>query len=1000
MTMLFDECFGDRIQAQLLVIAYYQAKNKYKQSQMKKMISSVEHVQPVLLYNGSFKEVMNEVDDTFKAQMKTCYTTFNSITEPILSRRQIMTLVAIYKNRLPHHYKLMKEVLGFHLKENKTRNVHLHESSYYDRLLFYQFLQQSRIRNVKHMPFWGMVAAADAYAKGDGEKSIHTSVHSGYSTTISTFLSKTKQWRNDMPTLITSELSKINKFVCCLDNNQKGFPLKYQRNGSSNRFIKVTATCIKECITVSPLYDIISNPVKVTYFNQAVPSPLGMAKYEIVLNELHKIDDKDILKCIHFTHSTDCSDYDLNNNPDTIDIESLGKRIDAYQKICYVNQQLNNIRQCASGYVAKENKVYFVNHTPSSLKTDKVERIIKYFHSLKPTLLKAESIKSFQYKNTMMWNQHTKDVVKLIIPPVSLHDEIKTDGYGMALIELLVQVGLLDELIDVITGVKTWKACHNYDKKIVYLCLDGLSIDRHRCFYRKLLDLPLSFKDEFKQAVEFQKVIGRVVELSGPLHMSFHMLQCIYNLYGGLLGVSQKCVEWKKIKPAKVSDNYRLCCSLAMLVYEEITRLLLIQYMNTVADDTIKKDNNDGEGIGAISIAQGFLDYVNDRAERSSDKSIVYICRYWLLMNVFKLYYDSQKGGDFIMMEQLENDFCGVFLLLGKSKYYELCLGQMEKRYSDISVSQLNEIRINGSCRYRKDSKTQTYVMHVLDELMENVNCWTKWLPLGSDEKSWVEHSPNVMVARRCLNFVNNEYRRGLIDFESAVNFNEELKPQEQIYSKYIEPRCIRERSRLFELLQHLFHREIPGRSFKVKVAEEAIETLKTSLKKAKEPIVNTHIENTLVGINELIIQDNDGTDTIVNEDTPILEPVLNELVQEHTMDNEVLDDPTTSPNSESSNLSLVDVIKMGKVKMEDLDIATHRKNVRDMRKCHDNFLLGEYDKLVSNIGNIDSVKLAEIEALNPTRVSRFIINFNSLKLKKNTSSNFIIRFQGITNGL
>ena len=65
----------------------------------------------------------------------------------------------------------------------------------------------------------------------------------------------------------------------------------------------------------------------------------------------------------------------------------------------------------------------------------------------------------------MMWNQHTKDVVKLVIPPVSLHDEIKTDGHGMALIELLVQVGSLDELIDVITGVKTWKACHNYDKK-------------------------------------------------------------------------------------------------------------------------------------------------------------------------------------------------------------------------------------------------------------------------------------------------------------------------------------------------------------------------------------------------------------------------------------------------------------------------------------------------------------------------------------------------------
>ena len=204
------------------------------------------------------------------------------------------------------------------------------------------------------MPFWGMVAAADAYAKGDGEKSIHTSVHSGYSTTISTFLSKTKEWRKEMPSKIASELSNTTKFVCCLDNNQKGFPLKFQRNGSSNRFIKVTATCIKECIPVSPLYNDIRNDTKVTYFNQAVPSPLGMAKYEVVMNDAYTIHDKDILKCINYTHATISIDNDLKNDLETINIDSTGKRINAYQRVCYVNQQLNNIRQCASGYVASE----------------------------------------------------------------------------------------------------------------------------------------------------------------------------------------------------------------------------------------------------------------------------------------------------------------------------------------------------------------------------------------------------------------------------------------------------------------------------------------------------------------------------------------------------------------------------------------------------------------------------------------------------------------------
>ena len=343
LTMLFDECFGDRIQSQLLVIAYYQAMNKNKQSQMTKTLSTIQQVQPILLYDGSFKNVMNEVDNVFQSQMKKCYTTFNSITEPILSRRQIITLVSIYKNRLPNHYKLMKGVLGFHLKENTIRNVHLNESSYYDRLLFYQFLQQSRIRSCKHMPFWGMVAAADAYAKGDGEKSICTSVHSGYSTTISTFLSKTKEWRKDMPNQISSELKNETKFVCCLGNNQKGFPMKYQRNGYSNRYIKVTAMCIKEFIHISPLYDSIDNETKLTYYQQAVPSPLGMAKYDILLNDNNVIKDKDILHCIEYSMTANKLESHLYNDPTTVDIDFTGKRVKAYYHVVCVMNQLSNI---------------------------------------------------------------------------------------------------------------------------------------------------------------------------------------------------------------------------------------------------------------------------------------------------------------------------------------------------------------------------------------------------------------------------------------------------------------------------------------------------------------------------------------------------------------------------------------------------------------------------------------------------------------------------------
>ena len=103
------------------------------------------------------------------------------------------------------------------------------------------------------MPCWALVSAADAHAKGSGEKNMMTAIHSGCSTTISTFIRKTNQWREAIPIRMASMLMHENKFACCLENNQKGYPLKYQRGGSSNKFAKVTATCLRECVE-APLH--------------------------------------------------------------------------------------------------------------------------------------------------------------------------------------------------------------------------------------------------------------------------------------------------------------------------------------------------------------------------------------------------------------------------------------------------------------------------------------------------------------------------------------------------------------------------------------------------------------------------------------------------------------------------------------------------------------------------------------------------------------------------
>lgn len=297
--MLFDECFGDRLQCTFLVIAYYQAQKKQKQNGLKLFLQRIESNPSVTLEGDDFEFVLVEINKAFENAMQSCYIDFESITEPLLTREQILHLLQIYKNKLPNHYNLMKQLLGFHQKVNKQRNIHLKESQYYDRIIFYQFLQQSRVRNRCNLTFWAMVSAADAYANGGTEKSINGLVHSAFSTTISTFLKKTKMWRDQMPEAMARLFHSKLKVVCCLDNNQKGFQLKYQRNGSSNTFVKVTATCIKQFVPIEDfIHQIKLNP-EITYIEQAVPSPYGMPRFESLLDtNTSTISDENVMKVI------------------------------------------------------------------------------------------------------------------------------------------------------------------------------------------------------------------------------------------------------------------------------------------------------------------------------------------------------------------------------------------------------------------------------------------------------------------------------------------------------------------------------------------------------------------------------------------------------------------------------------------------------------------------------------------------------------------------------
>ena len=126
---------------------------------------------------------------------------------------------------------------------------------------------------------------------------------------------------------------------------------------------------------------------------------------------------------------------------------------------------------------------------------------------------------------TIGCDPQSDEATKLLIPPVSLRDEIKTTGFGIAAIQLPCLIGILHKE-KVSETVAKWGLHRDWEQRRMFLCIDGLSLDRHRRFQKKLSNVKLSFSNAFKQSIMFEKVLTRVAETNCRLHAG-HMAQCL-----------------------------------------------------------------------------------------------------------------------------------------------------------------------------------------------------------------------------------------------------------------------------------------------------------------------------------------------------------------------------------------------------------------------------------------------------------------------------------------
>ena len=124
----------------------------------------------------------------------------------------------------------------------------------------------------------------------------------------------------------------------------------------------------------------------------------------------------------------------------------------------------------------------------------------------------------------------------------------------------------------------------------------------------------------------------------------------------------------------------------------------------------------------------------------------------------------------------------------------------------NISYKQLGEIRVNSAVIYKvnPDENSATNNCKCLDEMQENNNGDSKILPVGSDEESWIEHTPNLMFGKQSIAFVDAEYHHRELFYD-----NEEYGNDNNVWGSKLSygqtPRSIHERETLDRFITKFF---------------------------------------------------------------------------------------------------------------------------------------------------------------------------------------------------
>ena len=241
------------------------------------------------------------------------------------------------------------------------------------------------------------------------------------------------------------------------------------------------------------------------------------------------------------------------------------------------------------------------------------------------------------------------------------------------------------------------------------------------------------------------------------------------------------------------------------------------------------------------------------------------------------------------------------------------------------------------------------------DETMENVNMWMKGLPLSPSIESWQFHSPNIVLAKRCDNYVKMNNKRGKVDTENSTVESGlgEARLSALKEKKTVVPSYQIEKSRLFELIVNGL--ESGNNTFITQDWIQLIDKLSLPLNDKNElldPVVEEGGE---------LEMEQEFNSIFNNNDEAILDDVPMNVIDndDNNDDNMGMDNiqSNIATKSDCHRFGLCDIITAGKNKMTQKQFIKKRKLKVILEKRNNSFYESVYidAKSRENNRNVDN---------------------------------------------